>query len=157
MLELAIDLEMLQMVFDQASGEQISYLDKETGEVILQVDGFSLEAIPNEASASVEEWEAFQKRYIPIPPAPSREGYQDMTAFIATVTDPDLKSKLELAIDGPGAFRRFKQVMGGESERERWLAFREERARARLLKWLESVKIQPILEQETEGVIKESC
>ena len=43
------------------------------------------------------------------------------------VEDPDLQGKLSQAIDGKGAFRRFKDVlMAYALERERWFAFRSE-------------------------------
>jgi len=44
----------------------------------------------------------------------SRDGYRDMEMFIGTVRDPGRADRLEIAISGRGAFRRFKDVL------ERW-------------------------------------
>jgi hypothetical protein len=44
----------------------------------------------------------------------SRDGYRDMELFIGTVRDPGRADRLEIAISGRGAFRRFKDVL------ERW-------------------------------------
>ena len=40
----------------------------------------------------------------------SRDGYRDMERFIGTVRDPGRTDRLEIAISGRGAFRRFKDV-----------------------------------------------
>ena len=42
----------------------------------------------------------------------SRDGYRDMELFIETVRDPGRADRLEIAISGRGAFRRFKDVLG---------------------------------------------
>ncbi len=83
-------------------------------------------------------------RYLPVPPQDSREGYRDMEAFIETVTDEHVAELLEVAIDGPGAFRRFKDVLARyPQERERWFRFKEERLRQRVLDWLADKGIAP--------------
>ena len=41
----------------------------------------------------------------------SRDGYRDMERFIGTVRDPGRADRLEIAISGRGAFRRFKDVL----------------------------------------------
>jgi len=50
----------------------------------------------------------------------SRDGYRDMELFIGTVRDPGRADRLEIAISGRGAFRRFKDVLArwpGELDR----------------------------------------
>lgn len=79
----------------------------------------------------------FGTRFIPIPRSEPREGYDDMQAFIDTVPNAGLRERLRTAIRGRGPFRRFKNVLANHStERERWFAFRDERARERVLEWL---------------------
>ena len=41
----------------------------------------------------------------------SRDGYRDIELFIGTVGNPDRADRLEIAISGRGAFRRFKDVL----------------------------------------------
>jgi len=41
----------------------------------------------------------------------SRDGYKDIELFIGTVRDPGRADRLEIAICGRGAFRRFKDVL----------------------------------------------
>src|SRR5262249_29194758 len=64
-------------------------------------------------------------RFLPVPGADSRAGYEDMEAFIETVASLRLRERLWGAIRGRGAFRRFKDVLGRQpAELERWFAFR---------------------------------
>ncbi len=88
----------------------------------------------------------YGSRYIEVPTAESYEGYRDMEDFIFTLRDERLQERLWGAIRGRGAFRRFKDVLAYHPrERERWFEFQEERLRERVLDWLESEGIQPIL------------
>jgi hypothetical protein len=77
--------------------------------------------------------------YIRVEPVSSREQYRWMERFIPMVEEPDLRDRLTQAIDGKGAFRRFKDVlMAYGPERERWFAFRSERLRVFMEAWLGS-------------------
>lgn len=85
-------------------------------------------------------------RFISIPPDRSHEGYRDMEAFIDEVGDPHLQRRLEDAIDGRGAFRRFKNVLYDyPAERQLWYQFKRARLWQRMIAWLESQEISPIL------------
>jgi hypothetical protein len=87
----------------------------------------------------------YNTRFIEIPQVDSREGYEDMEAFIETVPRQHLQELLQVAIQGKGAFRRFKDVLGAyPQERERWFQFHDERLRQRGLKWLDRENINPI-------------
>lgn len=83
------------------------------------------------------------KRFLNIPTEESYKGYNDMAEFIETVEDKHLFELLSVAINGKGAFRRFKDVLGRyPDERERWFAFEEQRAKERVLEWLEDEDIE---------------
>jgi hypothetical protein len=70
-----------------------------------------------------------------------------MEDFITTVEDEDLRDRLEQAISGRGAFRYFKDVLARHfHERERWHAFKDTRLEQRVLDWLASHDIEPIIE-----------
>jgi len=67
----------------------------------------------------------------------SRDGYEDMVDFAETVRDPRLTGRLEVALDGRGAFRRFRTVLDREpAEFERWSGFSDDRRRGRARAWL---------------------
>src|SRR5258705_5402448 len=68
-----------------------------------------------------------------------------MERYIPMVEDPDLQGKLGQAIDGKGAFRRFKDVlMAYGPERERWFSFRSERLRIFMEAWLNAHALNPV-------------
>ena len=60
-----------------------------------------------------------------------------MAEFAATVGNAHLRDLLEVALNGRGAFRRFKDVLlDYPAERERWFAFRDGQVRAAASEWL---------------------
>ena len=82
------------------------------------------------------------ERYERIQKVESYEGYRDMEDFIATVEEQHLVELLEVAINGKGAFRRFKDVLARyPEERERWFRFKDERMEQRALEWLDDIGV----------------
>jgi hypothetical protein len=131
-----ISWEALEDAFENNAPEVHSYLQLTTGEVIRIVDGI---ADPGMHSRIVSD-----PTYLRIDPVSSREQYRWMERFVATVEDPGLRHKLMGAIDGKGAFRRFKDVlMHYPVDRERWFAFRSDRLRVSMMSWLEANNVEP--------------
>lgn len=128
-LEVPVAWEALEDAFENNAPEVHSYLHFDTGEVIRVVDGV--------ADPSMHARIMSDSRYLRIDPVSSREQYRWMERFIATVEDPELRRRLNISIDGKGAFRRFKDaLMGQPVDRERWFAFRSERLRSCMESWL---------------------
>ena len=74
----------------------------------------------------------------------SREGYRDMGLFIATMEDPAIADRLQIAITGKGAFRRFKDVLSGwPQELQRYYQLSNERQRGRARAWLAAEGFRP--------------
>jgi hypothetical protein len=83
--------------------------------------------------------------YLRVDPVSSREQYRWMERFIPMVENAELRGKLAQAIDGKGAFRRFKDaLMTYGTERERWFTFRSERLRTFMEAWLAAHAISPV-------------
>jgi len=121
--------EALEDAFENNAPEVHSYLHLDTGEVIRIVDGI--------ADPAMHQRVMKDAAYLRIDPVSSREQYRWMERFIATIEEPKFRDKLVRAIDGKGAFRRFKDVlMSYPVDRERWFAFRSERLRANMQAWL---------------------
>jgi hypothetical protein len=137
---LKIDLDELCSAMENSSYENEYYLDLETGDIL-----FLSECMDDEETENLRERiDEESDRYEPIPKAESHEGYDDMRAFIATVEDEHLAELLEVAINGKGAFRRFKDVLlGYPEERERWFEFKDGRMRERVLEWLDDIGVTP--------------
>ena len=127
--DVPVDWEALEDAFENNAPEVHSYLHLTTGEVLRVVDGV--------ADPQMHVRIASDGNYLRIDPVSSREQYRWMERFIPMVDETDLRGKLTQAIDGKGAFRRFKDVlMGFGTERERWFAFRSERLRTFMEAWL---------------------
>ena len=136
---LNIDLDELCSAIEDSSYEHEYYLDLETGEIL-----FISEYMDDEETRKLKDQiEEELDRYERIPRAESHEGYEDMEDFIATVKDDHLAELLEVAINGRGAFRRFKDVLlRYPEERERWFQFKDERMQERALEWLDDIGVK---------------
>jgi len=127
--DVPVDWEALEDAFENNAPEVHSYLHLVTGEVLRVVDGI--------ADPEMHARIASDSSYLRIEPVSSREQYRWMERFIPMVEEPGLREQLTSAIDGKGAFRRFKDVlMSFSAERERWFAFRSERLRVFMEAWL---------------------
>ena len=134
--DVPIDWEALEDAFENNAPEVHSYLHLSTGEVLRVVDGI--------ADPEMHQRIASDASYMRIEPVSSREQYRWMERFIPMVEDKPLSDLLTQAIDGKGAFRRFKDVlMSHGSERERWFAFRSERLRVFMEAWLAAHALKP--------------
>jgi hypothetical protein len=75
----------------------------------------------------------------------SHEGYRDMELFISQIDDSRRADRLSIAIEGHGAFRRFKTVLDRWPEEYRnWSAFSSERSRGRARAWLAAKGYFPV-------------
>ncbi len=135
--DVPVDWEALEDAFENNAPEVHSYLHIDTGEVLRVVDGI--------ADPEMHARIASDTSYMRIDPVSSREQYRWMERFIPMVEDKELGDKLTRAIDGKGAFRRFKDVlMAYGPERERWFAFRSERLRVFMEAWLSTHHLTPV-------------
>lgn len=138
---LRLDLDELCEAYEYSSFLNTYYLDTETGEVLLVVheEGVAEQNEKNKKKIERDD----EGRYVEVPGATSREGFGDLQDFIQTVEDEDLREKLRIAIDGKGAFRRFKNVLVKyPEERKRWFEFKDERIKKRVVDWLELIGIE---------------
>jgi hypothetical protein len=133
--DVPVDWEALEDAFENNAPEVHSYLHLTTGEVLRVVDGV--------ADPQMHVRIASDANYLRIDPVSSREQYRWMERFIPMVEDLDLRGKLTQAIDGKGAFRRFKDVlMSYAADREKWFQFRSERLRTFMEAWLNAHAIK---------------
>jgi Uncharacterised protein family (UPF0158) len=147
---LPIDLEQLAMILE---GDPLSgggRIDLQTGEV------WPRPAIEYavEIGEGSEDEEPDPDRWLYVESEGSRDGYRDMQAFIDTRTDPDWADRLSIAIQGRGAFRRFKDVLSrSPDELDEFHAFTDERQRGRARAWLadEGYSVAPRRPQHPAG------
>ncbi len=135
--DVPVDWEALEDAFENNAPEVHSYLHVGSGEVLRVVDGI--------ADPEMHARIASDAAYVRIEPVSSREQYRWMERFIPMVEDAPLRAQLAQAIDGKGAFRRFKDVLIAFTvERERWFAFRSERLRVFMEAWLAANAMRPV-------------
>jgi len=138
-----VDWAALETALTSNPGEWTCYLDVRTGEVQMvpidrlgEDDGWPSEEDFDDALAA--------GHLIHVEPLGSRVEYGWMAEFVATVDDARLRDRLEIALDGRGAFHRFKNVLlDFPVDRERWFAFRGERLRTAARQWLADQRIEP--------------
>jgi len=157
MKKLKVDFEDIAMIMDNQDRFTTQYyLDIQRGEVV---------AIPEEVMSALDEGDSFEgfpawelelvskareiyegsERYREIPIRPGYEGYNLMVEFAEGVTDRRIQRELSIALDGKGAFRRFKNVLRDYPEVEKkWFTFKAERDKEAVKDWLESIGIEPV-------------
>lgn len=87
--------------------------------------------------SDVEEDEDDEREWLWVEGRGSHDGYRDMEEFIARIEDPRVSELLEVAIQGRGAFRRFKDTLSRWPEQlQAWYAFSEDRQLGRARAWL---------------------
>jgi len=158
MKKLKVDLS--ELVFEMERGdnmERSGYLDTDTGEII-DMPADIIRAVENgETESALVEWDEElaeiadkilcdeKNRFLLIPRRESREGYELMTAFAKTVKSKVLREKLAVALDGKGAFRRFRSVLNDHpDELDRWYKFKDDWMREEAIQWLITNGIEPV-------------
>ncbi len=72
-----------------------------------------------------------------------------MVEFAESASDPRLRELLSVALDGRGAFGRFKRVLlDYPRERARWFKMRDEFSSERVREWLGELDIEPLDDEE---------
>lgn len=166
--KLAINLDDLIQAFDSRMDDADYYLNTETGDILLvgEEGRYELEKLSERAQSlehleelvmkdvkaglrdavmTLARYEADEENYVLIPALTSSDGYQDMEAFIETVNNVALQNMLQEAIQGKGAFRRFKEALNvAPEERERWFTFKATRMEQRVREWLADNDIEPV-------------
>lgn len=127
------DWAALESCFEHNAPDTHGYLDLETGQVVTVVESRPEDAEKRKTVCTETG------RFVHLDPASSREQYRWMERFVASVGDPALRERLVLAIDGKGAFRRFKDVLlSYPVERDRWFVYRSRLLHIYINRWFES-------------------
>ena len=76
---------------------------------------------------AVIDVDAEPDRWLRVPCEGSRAGWEDMATYVAGVADSRLREQLERAIEGKGAYRRFRDLIDEAGLRQAWQEFSDER------------------------------
>ncbi|PBC35691.1 hypothetical protein CJ179_47500 [Rhodococcus sp. ACS1] len=128
-----VDLEMLGTALegdpDISSG---GYLDLHTGQVY---DESSTDPMMVGQDAAIDV-EAQSDRWLRFDRTGSRDGWHDMAAFAQRQQDAGLRDRLQRAIEGTGAFGRFRDLVHREGLADQWYAFAADRRLGRAREFL---------------------
>jgi Uncharacterised protein family (UPF0158) len=126
----SVDLEEIaDALADQTDYEHLWLIDPQTGEIAF----WTAETGIDGQAVDLDDLDL-----VGINPLPSWVWYQDMADFAETITDDRAGRRLLRAIQGRGAFRRFKDELHEEYPDllPAWYAFRDVRAKCRAVQWL---------------------
>ena len=129
----SVDLETLSLELEgDVSVSSGGYVDLHTGEVY--GDSASDPTIVGEdAAIDVEE---DPDRWLRFDRVGSRDGWQDMADFAQRQRETGLRDRLDRAIHGRGAFRRFRDLVHDANIADQWYAFSVDRQLGRAREFL---------------------
>jgi hypothetical protein len=127
----SLDLdEIATALADQTDYEHRWLINPQTGEIVFWTADTGIDG---QTPVELDELDL-----VCIDPLPSSVWYQDMADFAERITDERTGRRLARAIQGKGAFRRFKDELHEEYPDllPAWYAFRDVRAKRRAVRWL---------------------
>ncbi len=143
MIKRLIDMEALELCWEDESPDTTYYLDLDTGTTkLVQQDLYDLKDL-------TDEIELTRDRFLYIPKPRTEQLKQDLHDFVETVTDPHLCRLLPVALESPNTLAAFKSVVSkAPDEMTRWKQFRKSRIRIRVKQWLAVNFIEQLHEEE---------
>ena len=131
--QLPVDLEWVATVLEADPMRcQGAYLDLQTGEVIPDA------AFENDTAGDheLDTRKTEPDRWLFLPCLGSRAVREDMAEFAAMIKYLPMRQRVEQAIEGLGAFHRFRDLIYAEGLASDWQAFSEQRRLARAREFL---------------------
>ncbi len=151
-----IDVGMLAMGLDDGSWDHELYLDPATGD---QYSGMSGEVF-GPGGKVVDRDDLEDHAWLRVAGEGSRVAYRVMEDFAAAVADRRLRELLERALEGKGAFRRFRDVLHREADQpvlDAWRAYEDARSELRALDWLDDQDVVDGGELAAARVLRETA
>ena len=135
-----IELDMLEAAMEDSDLSNRYYLNLVTGKVVFFSDDLGLTDEDERLSEEIDE----SDDYVAVDRIPSHEAYQWMVDFVDEMvapSDENAAEKLSIALEGKGAFRRFKDTLYRVDEKwqQSWYQFRDKQLKDAVEEWLKSV------------------
>ena len=136
----SIDLDMLETAMEDSDLTNSYFLNLVSGKVVFFSDNLGLS---EEDELLLEEIDG-SNNYVAIERIPSHEAYQWMVDFVDEMVAPAdelAAEKLFMALNGKGAFRRFKDTLHRVDDKwlQAWYQWRDKQLKAAVDEWLKSV------------------
>ena len=135
-----IELDMLEAAMEDSDLSNRYFLNLVSGKVVFFSDDLGLSEEDELLSEEIDE----SDDYIAVDRISSHEAYQWMVDFVNEMvapTDENAAEKLSIALEGKGAFRRFKDTLYRVDEKwqQAWYQFRDKQLKDAVEEWLKSV------------------
>jgi hypothetical protein len=136
----SIDLDMLEAAMEDSDLANSYFLNLVTGEVIFFSDYLGLSEEDERLLEAIDG----SDDYVAIERIPSHVAYQWMVDFVDEMVAPadeHAAEKLSLALNGKGAFRRFKDTLHLLDDQwlQAWYQWRDKRLEAAVDEWLKNI------------------
>jgi hypothetical protein len=144
-----IDWDELESAFDNKNEELVYYLDRVTGQVVLEGEGEDdfdddEDMIDDVSSPDVSARNDYTRIYIE--PPDSVELLAWMRDFLRNVDDleAEIRSRLEEAVDAPEPVPAIREILDEAAEvRDRWFGYRSDRLHEAMEAWLDTNEVSP--------------
>lgn len=135
-----IELDMLEAAMEDSDLSNRYYLNLVSGKVVFFSDDLDLSEEDEGLSEEIDE----SDDYIAVDRIPSHVAYQWMVDFVDEMVAPadeHAAEILSIALNGKGAFRRFKDTLYRVDEKwlQAWYQWRDKQLKAAVDEWLKSV------------------
>ncbi len=145
-----IDWDELESAFDNKNEELVYYLDRVTGQVVLEGEGEDdfdddVEIIDDLSSSESPTRNDSTRIYVESPD--SVELLAWMRDFVRDTEDLDaeIRGKLQEAVKAPEPAPAIRQILDDAAEiRDRWFAYRSDRLHEAMDAWLDTNDISPV-------------
>jgi hypothetical protein len=141
-----VDVAGVAEALGDASGETVWWYDPASGQIEMRA--------PEWSGLDDEDDDPEERGLVPIESEGSRAAYRDMVDFAAAVGDVRAAGWLGRALEGRGAFRRFRDVLADiPTLSEQWRTYERACAERRAVGWLIDSGHVDTDDGETEAVV----
>lgn len=134
-----VNLSVILDAIEMADDNYTYFLDLETGESVFLVDelitGLDNEGLEDEIEENFE-------RYLRLPTKFEINEYHIMEEFIWSLPEGRQQDRLERAIQGRGAFRRFKDMVDDLGIEKRWYQYEADAYKKMAIEWCRDHEIE---------------
>lgn len=132
-------MDELLDALEEHSENIVPYFNQRTGAVDLWVDP--------DVCGEEPQFDPDDPDWVEIPRVDSHDAFRTMERFVDTVEELDVQRQLRSALQGRGAFRRFREAIAGFPDlRDRFQALRRDDLLQRALAFLGTLDIEPTYE-----------
>ncbi len=152
-MSIRVKLDDVIQGMESQSDENSSFLDQETGEIVL-ISDYEMRAIEdNDSPDDFPEWERENLsiardiinetgRYLELPTKFDINEYEIMERFCLSLEDPQISELLCGKLKGGGAFRRFKDAVYQNGIEDEWFSYRNEELKKIAIEWCHDNNIE---------------